>query len=574
MKIWRMSLMLAAIVFASSALRGDISRPTDQVAAQGDDTCEQLSGQVLAEALQTCEGVARGELCLGSDAVSVYAQDGEDLTLASSEVVKLDRVGEIVSSPADPGAEQWGLAVLKLPAGATESDAGVTAVVFGEATLTRPGQVVQERFTLPVYNRGDAVINLRNGAGITYAVIGQLAAGEQAIADGRNQQGDWVRVQFSGGIAWVFTPLIGWDGDLEALDVLPPNDVTPVFEAGEPFQAFSLTTGSSSTCAAAPSGLLLQRTGTEPASVRINQVTLTFADATLLVTAVADDALDVRLLAGSGSVAARGVTLDAEMGSRLRVDLGGEDGLTPVAAPLALGTYPFSSVAYAPLDLLPAPIACTAGLAAPNADAWLHVGPGPNRGVLGAVSANASYPVVAWAGDPEGTTWWELDTGARTAWATQSEVRTIGACAEIAQAEAPSVVAPQGPEASGSAGDSTGGVDLAPAANSVWQMQPGEDNMSGECSGAPAINFCDHLAAIAPAAGGISWKGMEPAPYMLTQVQPNVYAYSGPNVNGTGTVNMTLRFTSETTLAMTMSLVLNSEPNCQHVYYYSGFRNW
>ena len=43
---------------------------------------------------------------------------------------------------------------------------------------------------------------------------------------------------------------------------------------------------------------------------------------------------------------------------------------------------------------------------------------------------------------------------------------------------------------------------------------------------------------------------------------------------GKGTRLWPLTFTSATTLSMTMSLVLNSEPNCQHVYYYSGTKNW
>ena len=98
--------------------------------------------------------------------------------------------------------------------------------------------------------------------------------------------------------------------------------------------------------------------------------------------------------------------------------------------------------------------------------------------------------------------------------------------------------------------------------------------MTGQCSGAPAINFCDHLAAITPANGGISWRGMEASPYFLTRIQPNVYAYSGPNVLGTGKITLTLTFTNETTLNMTMNLVLNNEPSCQHVYFYSGTRNW
>jgi hypothetical protein len=105
-------------------------------------------------------------------------------------------------------------------------------------------------------------------------------------------------------------------------------------------------------------------------------------------------------------------------------------------------------------------------------------------------------------------------------------------------------------------------------------MKPGSDNMSGTCTGAPAINFCDHLAAIAPASGGITWRGMEANAYYLTRIQPNVYAYSGPNILGTGTINLTLTFTGESTLKMTMGMVLRSEPDCQHVYYYSGTKNW
>jgi hypothetical protein len=123
-------------------------------------------------------------------------------------------------------------------------------------------------------------------------------------------------------------------------------------------------------------------------------------------------------------------------------------------------------------------------------------------------------------------------------------------------------------------GDTSTAPDFSPATNTVWQMVPGTDNLSGQCSGAPAINFCDHLAAIAPAQGGITWRGMEPSPYFLTRVQPNVYAYSGPNVLNTGTINLTLTFTGEANLKMTMSLVLSSEPDCTHVYYYTGTKNW
>ena len=499
---------------------------------------------------------------------------------AAGDSVLLADINTLVTSPANVETAEWGIAKVLLPVDSPEaSDQAVTAILFGDTQISRPPQVASDRVTLAVSNPGGAEINLRNGAGVTYDLVGQLGPGEEAIADGRNEQADWLRIQYSGGIAWVFTPLIGWEGDqttLNVLQVLLPNDVTPVFEsAGSPFQRFVLMTGEAP-CKAAPSGLLLQYAGEQPASLQVNQVALEFADATLLLTSQPAELLEIKVLAGSGKVTARGITEEVSVGEGARVSLGGEDGLTPTAAPVGLRSYPFPDVADAPVSLLASNMTCIVGLPSASADVRLRVGPGEQRGELGNMSPNASYEVIGWANDPDGLPWWELNTGAQTSWAAQSQVRTVGACDAVAQVEPPPLVfAPPPIPADGGAGaPAAGGADFSPAANSVWQMKPGTDNMTGQCSGAPAINFCDHLAAIAPADSGIMWRGMEASPYYLVRVQPNVYAYSGPNVLGTGTVNMTLSFSSDSTLNMTMSLTLASEPDCQHIYYYSGARNW
>jgi hypothetical protein len=546
---------------------------TWQARAQGDQSCAQLAEQALAEATVYCGDLIPGEVCYGYQDVSVRpAGESEAVPVQAGDRGTLDALDALTTAPADPARGAWGLAVLALPAG----DAGmVTAVLFGEATVARPPATAAERPTLPVFNRGGAPINLRNGAGITYQVVGQLAPGEEALADGRNEQGDWLRLQYAGGIAWVFTPLIGWEGDqsaLDALTVLLPGDVTPAQLPAAPFAALTLSTGGAA-CAETPSGLLVQYSGGQPAQLQINQVGLDFSDATLLVTATPAEALRVRALSGSVTVTARGIAQEVTSGQAARVPLGGDGGLTPAAIPSLERAYSFAEVAYAPLALLPQEVACTVGLVTP-ASVTLRVGPGMQRGVLASMSPTVSYSVLGWASDPDGAPWWQLDTGAQPSWVAQADVRAIGACQAVAQVEPPPLVfAPPPAPAEGGAALETG-VDFAPASNSVWQMRPGSDNMTGECSGAPAINFCDHLAAIAPAAGGISWKGMEASPYYLTRLQPNVYAYSGPNVLGTGTVSMTLTFTSETTINMVMRLVLASEPNCQHVYYYTGTRNW
>jgi hypothetical protein len=564
-----------AIIVIGAVVGGGVVRPTAVSQAQDSDSCVLLAAQALAEAQQACVGLGRGEACYGhTGAAGTLVGGGDAPLVASGDKVSVNDLERLSTTAADPAANEWGLAMMKLPAGLpAESDLAVIGVLFGDVTVARPALAGSDRPTLTVYNRGGSPANVRNGAGITYDVVGQLGAGEQAAADGRNEQGDWLRIQYSGGIAWVFTPLIGWDGDQNAADVLEvllPNDVTPVVQAGEPFQSFTLATGGS-VCEAAPSGILLQYSGEQPASVQVNQVSLDFSKATLLLTSDSADGLEVKVLDGSATITARGVPQQAESGEIVGINLGGDDGLTPLDAPASQGDYAFPEIAYAPLALLPGQMACSVGLPSSDARVVLRVGPGVGRGELGNMKPSA-YAVLGWANDPDGSPWWQLDTGAEPSWVAQSEVRTLGLCDPVAQVEPPPLVmvAPVAP-----AGENpVSSVDYAPAANSVWQMIPGSDNLIGECSGAPAINFCDHLAAIGPTASGISWRGMEPTPYSLVRTQTNVYVYSGPNGAGTGTLSMTLSFSSATSLNMTMSLILNSEPNCQHVYYYTGTKNW
>jgi hypothetical protein len=565
--------VLAGLLIGPLIVAGGAAAVT-RTAAQGGDQCAALAAQAIAETDIYCGELLPGEVCYGHGEISARPLGTNELAARTAgDRAPLDALDALTTAAAAPGGGGWGVAMLGLPAA---EGATIAGVLFGDAQIARPVVAGAERPILPVFNRGSVEINLRGGAGIAYAVVGQLAAGEEALADGRNEQGDWLRVQFAGGIAWAFTPLMGWEGDqsaLNALAVLLPDDVTPVRLAGAPFEAFTLASGDAP-CAAAPSGLLLQFAGEGQAEITVNQVTLAFAEATLLVTAAPGDSLTVRALAGEGTVTARGIPIEVGVGGGARVTLGGADGLTPLAAPAAMRAYPFADVAYAPLDLLAGPVACLVGAPAPDAQVALRVGPGAQRGVLSSLSAAATYTAIGWAHDPDGAPWWQLDTGAQPSWAAQAEVGAVGACQAVVQVEPPPLVfAPPPVPAEGEAAPG-GEADLSPTANSVWQMRPGSDNMTGECSGAPAINFCDHLAAIAPAAGGLSWKGMEASPYFLSRIQPNVYAYAGPNVLGTGRVSMTLSFSSETTVSMTMSLVLNSEPNCQHVYYYTGTRNW
>jgi hypothetical protein len=582
MKFSRLAVVVGSAALVLGLAAGQLVFNPQGAAAQESDQCALLVSQALEQAESACAGLASGEACYAHTGVTVSG--GGNLTFATSgDVVALDSIQSLATTAANPDTAEWGVAMLTLPGALPEGGTqDVAAVLFGDAAVSRPASVAAgDRPTLTIWNSGGADVNVRDGAGITYNVVGALTPGQQAVADARNQESDWVRIHMEDGtIAWVFVRLINWDGDLNTLEVLLPDDITTGIAStgGEPFHALTLTTGPvSDICGSVPSGLLLQFAGEQAATLTVNQVNLTFSSAMVLLTADPLGVLDVMVMSGSGTVTARGIAADALAGNRVQVDLGGEDGLTPVAAPAAAGAYTFPEMVNVPSSLLGGEIACMVGVPSANAYVPLRVGPGEQRGEYVAMDPNTAYVVIGWANDPEGNPWWQLDTGDPKTWVAQSQVNAVGACDAVVQVEPPPLVfaPPPPPPADGDGAEADTGVDdFSPSANSVWQMVPGSDNMSGTCSGAPAINFCDHLAAIAPASGGISWKGMEASPYYLVRIQPNVYSYSGPNVLGTGTVSMTLRFTGENTLTMTQVLTLNSEPNCQHTYYYTGSRNW
>jgi hypothetical protein len=334
--------------------------------------------------------------------------------------------------------------------------------------------------------------------------------------------------------------------------------------------AFTLWTGDNpAACAETPSGLLLQSAGEQPARVIVNGVALDLAAATVLVRAVPDTPLDVLTLDGAAIVTVQAASVEVPAGSAVSIVLPGTDEVVGSEPPALMQGFPFAAIAYAPAELLPDAPSCRVGVIESAADVTLYEFAGTNEPAFGPISPEQSYLVTGEATAADGALWWQLSTASGPAWVAQDQVRTFGACEEGVLPNAASDPVSR-PPADGAAS----GVDFTPAANTVWQMVPGEDHMTGECSGAPALNFCDHLAAIAPAPTGIQWKGMEATPYMLEPLQSNVYTYSGRNALDTGTVEMVLQFTSDSTLTMTQTLTLDSEPSCQHVYYYSGEKNW
>lgn len=71
-------------------------------------------------------------------------------------------------------------------------------------------------------------INVRGGPSTEYPIVAILIAGQRVPALGRSKGGDWVQIAYpgvSGGVAWVYSPLVKVEGSLTIVE--PPPTPTP-----------------------------------------------------------------------------------------------------------------------------------------------------------------------------------------------------------------------------------------------------------------------------------------------------------------------------------------------------------
>ena len=75
------------------------------------------------------------------------------------------------------------------------------------------------------------IVNLRQGPGTNYAVVGQLAAGQRYDVTGKSEDGSWWEVDFGGQKAWVIGQLVSASGDTATVAVAAAPEAPAVAEA-------------------------------------------------------------------------------------------------------------------------------------------------------------------------------------------------------------------------------------------------------------------------------------------------------------------------------------------------------
>jgi hypothetical protein len=304
--------VLALLVFVSN------HQPESQVVYSqdgGDDVaCSTLIDDALSTIGSACAEVGNNEACYGNILVAATLNEDSEASFESSgDIVNLNDLRALFTQPANPNDGTWGLALLTVQADLpTYSGAALTYVLFGDAHIqdsssTWISNEVSNEPTCEVSNSGTGNINVRGGPSTNDTIVNVFNAGETAVADGRNEAGDWVYVDYGGSDGWLYTPLIEIACDVQTLPIVHPDISSDSQSSYAYMQSITLESGNSEACERSPDGLLVRSPEGLRARIVVNGVELTMSSAGF-ITAQADGDLVIQGLEGSIDVTSAGQT--------------------------------------------------------------------------------------------------------------------------------------------------------------------------------------------------------------------------------------------------------------------------
>lgn len=326
------------------------------VSAAQEDICPSIVQQALTAVSDNCLGTGRNQACYGNVRISatvaegardfVFDQQGDVVNVADLQALRL-------SGMAAP--DEWGVALLSLQANLPDTLPGqnVTVLLFGDVQLENAGTPPPVTLDVTVSSN----INVRSGPGTSNSVLRGLSSGATVTAEGRNNAGDWVRIQLpdGSGTGWVSAPLVTIDGDVMALAVVDASVTDAAGATYGPMQAFTFRSGvGASQCAEAPQdGLLIQTPqGAGTVELLVNEVAISLGS-TAYLQAVPGDVMTISMLEGLALVTASGVSVYAPAGTVVIIPL---DANGVVSGAPVIQAYSAEQVASLPITLLPTPI--------------------------------------------------------------------------------------------------------------------------------------------------------------------------------------------------------------------------
>jgi uncharacterized protein YraI len=141
----------------------------------------------------------------------------------------------VAAAPTDPEDQNGDEEAARTAESDSTSAAAAPSAAAPPAAAAVP--VVDDVPTDRVTLTSGQVVNLREGPGTNYPVVGQLAAGSRYDVTGKNEDGSWWQLDFSGQKAWVIGQLVSTGGDVATVAVatdIPEAPETAAPVATEP----------------------------------------------------------------------------------------------------------------------------------------------------------------------------------------------------------------------------------------------------------------------------------------------------------------------------------------------------
>lgn len=319
-----------------------------------DNICTALVEDAIRIVQDECAPTGRNQACYGYVQLQAtpregvadfrFEQAGDLANVADLETLRLSALNE--------DANTWGIALLKIQANLPASLPGqnVTFVLFGNVEIHNAVAPGVELATVEI--SASSGINVRSGPSTDFRVVGSLARGESATANGRNADGSWLRIQVpdSDALGWVFADLVTPTDDASILSVVSAADTEVPFT---PMQAFYFSTGIGTTSCteAPPDGILVQTPqGAGKIELRANDVDIQLGS-TAFLQAQPGENMTISVIEGEGVATADGVSVVIPAGAQVDVPL--DDDLRASGPPGDPRPYELETLEALPVEMLP-----------------------------------------------------------------------------------------------------------------------------------------------------------------------------------------------------------------------------
>lgn len=296
-------------------------------AAQQEDSCSALVRRALESVKQACGDLGRNSVCYGNTLVEASFDSADVSFNQPADKTDVETLRTLRTFPLDETLGFWGVAVMNVQANVpgTLPGQGVKFVLYGDVAIENRAEPAAGVSCAATAN---TAANIRSGPGANTNVLTSVPAGGALTVTGRSEDGAWLAVTVNNLSGWISADLVTTACDPSSLPVRTTADTATVYG---PMQAFYFTTGAGNVRCnqLAPSSLVIQSPKGINVQLNANGLDISMGS-TLALTATRGQSMRIATLSG------KAVTRQGEQfqvipaGFQAGVELGGDDGLTPV----------------------------------------------------------------------------------------------------------------------------------------------------------------------------------------------------------------------------------------------------